>query len=1131
MGKTLIAVMLMQARRQMRERSGKICVFLVPAVALVIQQAAVVEQQTDMRVGRYSTDTEIKYEASWVLKQVSRHEVLVMTPQVLVNLLQHAFLSLSSVDLLIFDECHHTAKDHAYATIMKTWYFSLRQSERPLIFGMTASPINTKGSGSEKSCVQQLLDFERILDSKVVSGGGATQRADHPLYTVLDRSCLVEVLPSAWTIQSLYDPPGEQQAQVLLQQLREVRPSVEVLSGGALHGVGQVMSGGGATQRADHPVLPFPLPPVFPSFCLPQLYTVLDRSCLVEVLPSAQTIQSHYDPPGEEQAQVLLQLLLQLLGRVKKERERIVLGSSVVLLVPSPVSPLLSSPALHSPGQVVSGGGATQRADHPVPLRPPWGGAGAGDAAAAGEGGAGERGDGAMDRGGGEGGAGGRGEGARAGEGREPRRSPKQSPAEVDSSVWGGAAEDGETSQALQALRAQAASGGMDQHEENARLRDAFAAVRLEFINRCEAFLRCGLPPKAKEPGPGGLEATLSLASHPSALLTPKIAHLLSLLRLYASQPSPTIVIFVERIVTAHSLSRLLRLLPSVAASLKADFVVGAGAAKIGISTNQGGTAKHSRPDSAISRFRAGKLNVLVATSAAEEGMDIPACHTVIRFDRILTVRSMLQSRGRARKPGAHFRVLVQRIIKREEGKAQQYECKYCFKVFSGAAIRCAQHLSSWKKMKRREVALYGKAPADVRLEIRKKYEAQAAAKEEKQRAVLAAIASVKASGKRARMTDYLEGDAAAAKSEAHEGLALMIAACRLPENLVEHPLFVNSMHLVARAGKGYLPPRRKYIGGAGLLACRKGIKNGLMGIKACWKKTGVTITSDMMTDKCGRPQANVLLVNDAGGVLKECVDCNMEKKTGGYIAGILKLVVEEVGPDNVVAFCMDRGSNYASACRKLIKMWPHIQQVPCATHVMDLMMEDVGKMGWAKKVVDHGGEMSSFTRNHHWTCGYLRDRKLVEGKVLQPLKPTGIRFGTQYIAISRLCQLRPTLTQMVVGDEWKVWAAGSRKEVAEKFAAQVLDTAWWKTAEFFTKLMQLPFKAMHMTDEEAKGMMGRIYDVMLQLTEDVEALVDADEEQLCISDKKQICRILKDRARKPGAHFRDLVERWVPVA
>ncbi|CAI5510196.1 unnamed protein product [Closterium sp. Naga37s-1] len=360
MGKTLIAVMLMQARRQMRERSGKICVFLVPAVALVIQQAAVVEQQTDMRVGKYSTDTEIKYEAAWVQKQVSQHEVLVMTPQVLVNLLQHAFLCLSSVDLLIFDECHHTAKDHAYATIMKTWYFSLKQADRPLIFGMTASPINTKGSGSEESCVQQLLDFERILDSK--------------------------------------------------------------------------------------------------------LYTVLDRSCLVEVLPSAQTIQSHYDPPGEEQAEVLVKLR----ERVEKEREGMVRwieeeGRRVVDESGG------TGQEAGSEGWVEEGRGEEQGRDGHQGDRQPnhqqrW----------------------------------------TAAYGEVRRRMVKRVKYFAGALDWC-LTDLGRYPAflALHSLRAQAASGGMDQHEENARLRNAFAAVRLEFINRCEAFLRCGLPPEAKAPGPG----------------------------------------------------------------------------------------------------------------------------------------------------------------------------------------------------------------------------------------------------------------------------------------------------------------------------------------------------------------------------------------------------------------------------------------------------------------------------------------------------------------------------------------------------------------------------------------------------------------------------------------------------
>ncbi|CAI5498656.1 unnamed protein product [Closterium sp. Naga37s-1] len=452
------------------------------------------------------------------------------------------------------------------------------------------------------------------------------------------------------------------------------------------------------------------------------------------------------------------------------------------------------------------------------------------------------------------------------------------------------------------------------------------------------------------------------------------------------------------------------------------------------------------------------------------------------------------------------------RLIKREEGKAQQYECKYCPLVFSGAAIRCAQHLTSWKTMKRREVTLCKNAPADVRLAMKTKYEKQAAVAEERRRSTEAAIASGTPGGKRSRITNYLAGNAASARCEAHQSLALMFGGCHIPEQIVDHPLFVNAIRDVTRAGENYVPPGRKYIAGSGLQACRSGIESGLVGIKASWKKVGVTVASDMMTEKNGRLQANVFLVNNAGAVLRVCVDCNMEKKIGGYIAGLLKPVVEEVGAENIVAFCTDGGSNYAVACQILVAEWPHIQIVPCATHVLDLLMEDVGKLGWAKGVVDRAGEMSSFVRNHHWTRGYLRTPELVEGTVMQALKPAGTRFGTQYIAVSRLCALRNSLTQMVLSDLWKDWAVGDRKKAAEGFAAQVLDAAWWKTAKFFTKLIKLPFIAMRQTDGSAKGMMGRMYDIMLQLTEDVEALVDADEEQLSSTDKQQIRRILKNR-------------------
>jgi endoribonuclease Dicer len=60
----------------------------------------------------------------------------------------------------------------------------------------------------------------------------------------------------------------------------------------------------------------------------------------------------------------------------------------------------------------------------------------------------------------------------------------------------------------------------------------------------------------------------------------------------------------------------------------------------------------------AVDAFRTNKANILVATSVAEEGMDIPACNVVIRFDPIQTPVSMIQSRGRARQENSTFIVM-----------------------------------------------------------------------------------------------------------------------------------------------------------------------------------------------------------------------------------------------------------------------------------------------------------------------------------------------------------------------------------------------------------------------------------------------------------------------------------------
>lgn len=54
---------------------------------------------------------------------------------------------------------------------------------------------------------------------------------------------------------------------------------------------------------------------------------------------------------------------------------------------------------------------------------------------------------------------------------------------------------------------------------------------------------------------------------------------------------------------------------------------------------------------------------MLVATSVAEEGLDIRQCNVVIRFDLAKTVLAYIQSRGRARKPGSDYILMVERYL------------------------------------------------------------------------------------------------------------------------------------------------------------------------------------------------------------------------------------------------------------------------------------------------------------------------------------------------------------------------------------------------------------------------------------------------------------------------------------
>ncbi|XP_062145821.1 endoribonuclease Dicer homolog 2-like [Alnus glutinosa] len=168
-GKTLIAIMLLRSYAYLlRKPSPFIAVFLVPKVVLVFQQAEDVKMHTDLNVGMHHGEMGVDFwdPATWK-EEIGKHEVLVMTPTILLNGLSHGFLKLSMIKVLIIDECHHASGKHPYALIMTEFYhreLSSARSDLPRIFGMTASPIKTK---SENSFWEKICELETMMNSKV----------------------------------------------------------------------------------------------------------------------------------------------------------------------------------------------------------------------------------------------------------------------------------------------------------------------------------------------------------------------------------------------------------------------------------------------------------------------------------------------------------------------------------------------------------------------------------------------------------------------------------------------------------------------------------------------------------------------------------------------------------------------------------------------------------------------------------------------------------------------------------------------------------------------------------------------------------------------------------------------------
>ncbi|XP_043916940.1 antiviral innate immune response receptor RIG-I [Protopterus annectens] len=171
-GKTIVALEITERHLKQNSGSKKMVVFLTTKVPVCEQQYQLFKKHFEPSgynvVGLYGETADATPRG----KLIEKSDIVVLTAQILVNCLDDGSIpSLSVFTLLIFDECHNTARRHPY-NVMMSRYLDIKlgrcASTLPQVVGLTASV----GVGTAKNVTEAISYICHIcanLDVTIIS--------------------------------------------------------------------------------------------------------------------------------------------------------------------------------------------------------------------------------------------------------------------------------------------------------------------------------------------------------------------------------------------------------------------------------------------------------------------------------------------------------------------------------------------------------------------------------------------------------------------------------------------------------------------------------------------------------------------------------------------------------------------------------------------------------------------------------------------------------------------------------------------------------------------------------------------------------------------------------------------------
>eukprot|EP01018_Ginkgo_biloba_P040756 Gb_13500 [translate_table: standard] len=244
--------------------------------------------------------------------------------------------------------------------------------------------------------------------------------------------------------------------------------------------------------------------------------------------------------------------------------------------------------------------------------------------------------------------------------------------------------------------------------------------------------------------------------------------------------------------------------------------------------------------------------------------------------------------------------------------------------------------------------------------------------------------------------------------------IARFFYACGIPFNAARSLYYEEMVRAINNGPKEYKPLGYEKLCTTLIDNEKSKVEKQLEPVRDEWPKVGCSIIMDGWTDRRNRPLFNIMVSCSRGPYFMRAIDCSLKEKNAIFQSKLLCEAVEQVGPSYVVQVIIDATPVCKAASMMVQNKYRHIYWIPCFVHAMNNVLKDLSKFSWIAPIIEKGREIQMFVCNHHEAQSIYRFHAKVE-----LLKPVDTRYGSYFILLRRLFEVRGPLSAMVIGEMW----------------------------------------------------------------------------------------------------------------